>query len=89
MCWFGAEVKGGAVGKVEFVAQGQHILFSLLASWCFHFALPFAKCMQQVRKVLITRAEEVGNTLSDDLIGRWLLKGTEAEVATGKIFRVG
>lgn len=27
--------------------------------------------MQQVRKVLITRAEEVGNTLLDDLIGCW------------------
>lgn len=89
MCWFGAEVKGGAVGKVESVAQGQHILFSLLASWCFHFALPFATCRQLVRKVWITRSEEVGNTLLDDLIGRRLLKGTKTEVATGRVFRVG
>lgn len=45
--------------------------------------------MQQVRKVLITRAEEVGNALLDDLIGHWLLKGTKAEVATGRYSVLG
>lgn len=46
--WFGTEVMGGAVGKMEFEAQGQHIPSSLYSSWCFSFGIAF--CSDQCRR---------------------------------------
>lgn len=89
MCWFGAEVKGGAVGKVEFEPRAAHPFFTS----CF-LVLSILYCLllstvQEVRRMLVTRAEEVGNTLLNDLICHWQLKGTEAKVAIERVFHVG